>query len=952
MRIEDSVVRALLPRYAVIRVIGRGGMATVYLADDLEAGRQVAVKVLDSEVASEVDPLRFEREIRIAGALKHPNILPLLDSGTADGLLYFVMPYVDGESLRERLTREGQMDVDEVLRIAKAVAAGLDYAHGQSVIHRDIKPENILLSDQDVFVADFGIARVLTDAESERFTTTRRQVGTPVYASPEQSAGERRIDGRADVYSLGCVLYEMLAGEPPFTGPSARAVIARHITAPPPDLSIVRPGASPSILAAVRRALSKVPADRFASAGELARALESPRPVRVPGDAEPADGRMRIALVTVAVAALALLATQFWPNTPELDARKVVVFPLGLNSQLYDAAVGWDVALAIGAALEHTEPLRFIDSYAWLDADVKADPSQLTADVARRIAVARGAAHYIDGAIHGTADSTQVTVRLYDVAGDSLIAQETEQGRAGAGVAAQLSLRAMSHVLGALVDPGVEVDLTPLTDRSLAANALAIQGDREYRQSRFAAARDFYARALEEDSLHVFAAIKAAQSAGWLSDFEDDSEFITRALANADLLPGKYRSFAEGVHAFLAGDAAGAVASLRDAMEQDDEWREGAMALGDTYYHLLPDDNTAPDSIAGYWLERARQLDSTFGPPIFHLAEIALRRGDLIGADSLLTRWQAFRPDEVLSQQLRYSLDCLEAEPGTFDWTALALDAPRPVLQAGLSLAGGASQIQCAHDAFDAILRNPGLQRSLRFTALEGMFGLAMARGRYQEADSLLRAGLEAPDLSAAVTLYVYGAIAGGPFEDETARAEARLRAPPSDDIYTGRPAGWRWLMGVALERTGELQRLAALVGDMSRLGEERRDRETALLARALNAHLLAARGDTAEAIRVLGNLVPDAPRADIAFSDHEALAPERLLLAKLLLETGDPNRAFRTASLLDHPVPLIHTTFLRPSLMIRLAAAEAMGNPRLAASVRARLEALDTFVLAPRPTP
>jgi serine/threonine-protein kinase len=248
-------------------------MATVYLARDLKHGRLVAIKVLRPTLAESLGPGRFLREIRIASRLTHPNILPVHDSGTADGLLFYVMPHVAGESLRERIRREGQLPVADAVSIAREVAEGLAYAHGEDVVHRDIKPGNILLESGHAVIADFGLARAIRAAAVDDLSSAGLALGTPPYMSPEQSSGAEQLDGRSDVYSLGCVLYEMLAGEPPFTGPSAQAIAAKHLQLPPPPLSTVRPHVTGSVVAAIERALEKVPADRFQSAEEFARAL-------------------------------------------------------------------------------------------------------------------------------------------------------------------------------------------------------------------------------------------------------------------------------------------------------------------------------------------------------------------------------------------------------------------------------------------------------------------------------------------------------------------------------------------------------------------------------------------------------------------------------------------------------------------------------------------------------
>ena len=261
--------------YEVIREIGQGGMATVYLARDARHDRQVALKILRPELAATLGPERFLREIRLTAQLQHPHILPLHDSGEADGLLYYVMPYPEGESLRGRLRRERQLPLDEALAIAREVADALSYAHSRDVVHRDIKPENILLASGHALVADFGIARAITAAAGERLTHTGLTVGTPGYMSPEQASGDRHLDGRSDQYSLACVLYEMLAGEPPYTGPTAQAIVAKQLTEPLPHLGTVRAVPGP-LEAAVTKALAKVPADRFSTVGGFAVALEQP----------------------------------------------------------------------------------------------------------------------------------------------------------------------------------------------------------------------------------------------------------------------------------------------------------------------------------------------------------------------------------------------------------------------------------------------------------------------------------------------------------------------------------------------------------------------------------------------------------------------------------------------------------------------------------------------------
>ncbi len=276
--VPERLRAAVADRYRIEEEIGRGGMAAVYRAEDLKHGRKVAIKVLLPGSTQGYEPQRFLREIRLAARLSHPQILPVHDSGECDGLLYFVMPYAGGETLRDQLSREGALSVEAALRITRAVAMALSYAHRHNVLHRDIKPENILLQDGEPVVADFGVATAMSAAGGDNVYITDRgfAVGTPAYMSPEQASAERDLDGRSDLYSLACVLFEMLTGQPPFAGSGARATMARHAIEPPPSIRSLRPTVPLAVELALHRALAKTPAERFATMGEFCEALVTP----------------------------------------------------------------------------------------------------------------------------------------------------------------------------------------------------------------------------------------------------------------------------------------------------------------------------------------------------------------------------------------------------------------------------------------------------------------------------------------------------------------------------------------------------------------------------------------------------------------------------------------------------------------------------------------------------
>ncbi|MBI4419416.1 MAG: serine/threonine protein kinase [Gemmatimonadetes bacterium] len=278
-RMDDSLQRlsvALAARYRIEGVLGAGGMATVYLAEDLKHHRKVALKVLRPDLSAALGSERFLKEIEVTAGLQHHNILPLYDSGEADSFLYYVMPYVEGETLRAKLDRQRQLALDEALGIAGAVAEALDYAHRHGVIHRDIKPENILLGEDHAIVSDFGIALAIREAAGPRLTQTGVSIGTPHYMSPEQATGDRQVDARSDVYALGCVLYEMLAGEPPYIGATVESIMVKALTSSPTRLSTLRRAVPRNVEDAVHQSLERVPEDRFATARDFAAALVRP----------------------------------------------------------------------------------------------------------------------------------------------------------------------------------------------------------------------------------------------------------------------------------------------------------------------------------------------------------------------------------------------------------------------------------------------------------------------------------------------------------------------------------------------------------------------------------------------------------------------------------------------------------------------------------------------------
>jgi len=491
----ESLRAALADRYALDRELGRGGMATVYLARDLRHGRSVAIKVLRPEIAAALGPERFLREIELAARLTHPHILPLHDSGEAAGFLFYVMPYIEGESLRDRLEREGPLPLEEALRITREVASALGYAHSHDVVHRDIKPENILLSGGEAVVADFGIARAITQAAGTRLTETGIPVGTPAYMSPEQASGGGPIDGRSDVYSLACVLYEMLVGEPPYTGPSAQVVIAKRFTDPVPSVRRLRDTIPPTMDAAITKALAKAPTDRFATAAQFGEAL---MPSVAPARPRRSARRLFVAgAVTAALGALVLTAVRWRADArPALDPNLVAVAPFEVLDPKLEL---WREGLVdiLSRNLDGIGPLRTVSPSVVLHRWTGRADATSAAELGRRT----GARLAVFGTlVRAGPDSVRLATALLDAGAGRILAEV--DGREGGDRVDRLADSVTYSVLRALgrARPAGALPAGPLGSRSLPAVKAFLRGEQLYRSDSWDSAGAYYARAVGIDS--------------------------------------------------------------------------------------------------------------------------------------------------------------------------------------------------------------------------------------------------------------------------------------------------------------------------------------------------------------------------------------------------------------------------------------------------------------------
>ncbi len=950
-------------------------MAIVFRARDLRLDRLVAIKVLRPELSANLGRDRFDREIEIAGSLQHPNILPLYESGDADGCLYYVMPFVSGQTLGDLLKAEGQLPVERAVAIACEVADALAYAHEVGgVVHRDIKPGNILLSSGHAMVSDFGVARAVQAAGGPQLTVAGMALGTPAYMSPEQAGGEDDLDGRSDIYSLGCVLYEMLAGDPPFMASTPKALIARQIMEPPPSLEVVRPNVPSHLALALRKALAKVPADRFESASQFKSALAgnlafTPLPEPAPDHEGAGPGqrpnRWGLRVLVTGSVALAALAALYWfvLRSPALDlsADRVVVFPL-VESGFQEAGAGLNVALAIENALVYARPLELASGTDWFvpEAEGVARPTELEA---RRITADLGARYMIGGAVVRRDDSVSVRLDLYELAGQSTLRERASGLASDLG---RVGIAAAVNLLPSILDPDRAslVDLSPLLDRSPESIALWIQGEREYRRSQFGTALDLYERALAADSLLAFAAVKGALAASWEHDTEAVLRLVPAGVEHEELLPRTYAYFARGVEAYQLGLSRTAIEWLERAREEDPYWNEPWAIEGEVYFHLLP--SAVPlDSLAEWYFEQAIRRDSSSTEPLFHLTELAARRGDVVRARALQAQLGRVDPEALYRDELELMVVCLTDGPDEVDWIVEdavepggELPAPAdddspldvnvaPAFNAGVMFATGAWQVPCAEAALRAVLARGSGSAGYELNSVFLLQGLSVARGRPDEALALLDSAHSA-GMRAAEIAWFLDALAGVDVGDRDDGANAGLRAKYGDRYESLTRVRLLGLLGVWNRYHGNPQIVPDLEARLSELGRGDEsedgapgDSTAALLARSLSGHRWLAEGDTIAAIAAFESLIPSTDRTRLGYAYAETVPLDRLLLAELRLAQGDPEGAWRAASVFDHPEPIHFVPFVRRSLEVRLAAARAMGRDDLEAKLGPRLRAL-----------
>jgi serine/threonine-protein kinase len=890
----ERLKAALADRYTLKRELGRGGMATVYLAQDLKHDRPVALKVLHSDLAATLGPARFLREIRLAARLQHPHILSVHDSGETAGCLWFTMPYVEGESLRDRLIHERQLPVEEALKLTREVALALDFAHRHGVIHRDIKPENILLMDGQGLVADFGIGRALSAAEAEdRLTQTGVVIGTPVYMSPEQSTGQGDLDRRTDVYSLGVVLFEMLAGEPPYTGATAQAILAKRLSEPVPHLRTVR-DVPLWVEQALVRALARVPADRYQSAAQFAAALERPASSDVGAEARGQSLRLRFAWGVIALMlVVGAVATFTRSGNPEvLDENLLAVAPFdAVSSGVAEYREG--LVTILSRSLDGAGPLRTISPSVvvrrWAG---QSDPTSASA-----LGHSTGAGLVVFGqVVPSSTDSVRLTATLYDVRRGQPVGEvevRDERHRIDR-IADTLAVRLLREV--GRTRPVGAVRFAALGSTSLPAIKLFLQAEQFYRLGQWDSVRAYAERAVAVDSNFTLALRRIALARGWGA--ENTAPLLLRAGArNHGLAPREsllvtvdslWGALNEGIGASwpLLRRLNGTVREAVTRYPGDPEvWH----TMGEMSYHFGGQVSPRLPARLGFEaFANAIELDPAFAPAYEHIVDLALRLQEPEVARKYAEAHLRLRLNSKSAAAVKASLNLL-ADPKSLSATTAFLDtAPveqvwdvRDYIEAAVD-SGEAAVAAARAFAASAPGTDSGFAQRQRWVLARAL----AYRGHLREAARELESNRPWEEFHSALTVADLLALGGLSREVAAEWLESLLKG---ESIWAWAGLGWWATVG----DTASLRRFRRLAQSKIRsTAAGSLDAELwTYLASSVQPYVALTTGDTAQALTLFAGL-PD--------SLCRACYLDRLKRAQLLSARKQDRDA---AALLDEPL-------------------------------------------------
>jgi serine/threonine-protein kinase len=892
--------KALEGRYRVERELGRGSMGVVFVAHDLKHGRKVAVKVLAPELGHP-GAERFLREIRTTAQLSHSHVLPLYDSGEADGLIYYVMPLVEGESLADRLKRTGALPITDALRIGREVAEALGNAHSHGIIHRDIKPSNILLdTDGHAYVADFGLARAVFSAENGRLTSTGMAVGSPQYMSPEQIENSREIDSRTDIYSLGCVVFEMLTGRPPFLGDSIQGVLKQHLLEPPPSARTFRPDVPEGVERALNRALAKSPHARFADTVQFRRALHGPRsrgkraPMRSMG--WPLSGRVgrtagiAAAAILLVMAGLGLRGWWMVGNSVASATGRLGVAVMPISTGSDSAGEAENLFALLLAAVEVAGALEAFDGSVLSRRGSVGGPTpswRLAREAARA-----GARYIVTGSSSGGRQA-RVSVRLFDVVErETILDRSSAVGEPPDRAVDRIGLEILQTLIRR---ENLAVGLPPAhfgATRSAMAMKEFLAAKHDYFEDDLDAAAEGFGRALAADSAFGLAYFYLSAVEQWRINRQRAYEVILAGVEHSESMAPKWRRLLEAQHHYLRNYRRPAQAAFQRLATDERDLPEAWWGLSECMLHFGAYEGLAPvEALSSF--EHVVSLDPAFSPAYIHLTELAI----LANAEDDARRYLAgvrratdtailniavplqFGPDPARREAL-VRLDAQERAVHSELIRIFRNDLPR-VDSIALSL------IRAARSPDD---RRRGAQYRLAALA---------AQGRWEDALRAWQNDAGQPDFDAWVMhAFLAGLPAGGEALPMLRWARRSLAAGPTPDLteqLAPEHDALRALVSVALLNgdRGEVDGLLERVESIAVGADDWRPEPAALKATLLARRALID-GDSAEAITLLQSALERLPWSSSTYTPLMDAGPQRLLLARLHEAQGSTAAAAR----------------------------------------------------------
>lgn len=795
----DRLTAALSDRYRIERQIGQGGMATVFLAEDVKHRRQVAIKVLRAELSATLGTERFLREIELAAKLQHPHIVPVYDSGSADGVLYYVMPYVEGESLRDLMRREGQIPLARAAEIIREASSGLEYAHGHGIVHRDVKPENIMLSGGHAVVADFGIARAIdaSRAAEGHLTGAGIAIGTPAYMSPEQATADI-VDARSDQYALACVFYELVTGKQAFGGPTMQAMLTSMLTGPRPRLSAVVDGIPHEVDGATQRALSTDPSHRFDTISGFARAVTQVTSGAAAASRESRRWkRLAIVLPVLVAGAAAVWALLFGPGRRIVvsGAETIAVVPFSVSGPGLEG-IGEGMVDLLSVNLDGVGPIRTIEPRAVLREWRRRVDAGSAGSLDDALAVARNtrAASVLMGSIVAAGATARLNAELFDLEGTRIGTAVID------GPVDSVLVLADGLALGLLRDiwksrePLPSANATGITSASMPAIRAYLRGERYHRRGEWDSAQVAFEAAVTADSTFALAWYRLANTLGWKGLYSNPVALTASANAVrfSDSLPPRMRSLLVAYDYFSQGRNALAADSARAYLQRYPQDADGWYLLGEAQYHgrgfrpLSPEELQAP-------FDRVLQLDSSLAPAAIHPMELAVATGDTV----LLRRYEAVFRSAGSESELNRVAQVRLAMSG--DDSAFVGLFSNPI-GAGLAIASLQHRFSDPDVDTDRLLQSgtaiaanaPQTPFGFQLRSLGGL--LAQSLGRTDTARAMIRSIAATPG-SGDISMYIRSVPIFGAYADSTllAQAGAALRSAPANSF-----AGlWRALIAL-----------------------------------------------------------------------------------------------------------------------------------------------------------